>query len=132
MNSHSTSSLPTGATAAADRKFSKARPLAARFGLHAKTIFRWADAGLIHQMCKQAPHKRFIPLAGTEGPCACNACPFMALNTLEKLYLALRDMMPRLELAEPLRQAALLPLERMLAMSASIPAPAETSAATVR
>ncbi|HEY4134613.1 MAG TPA: quinolinate synthase NadA [Alphaproteobacteria bacterium] len=84
------------------------------------------DAGIIHQMRKQAPHKRFIAISGTEGPCACNACPFMALNTVEKLYLALRDMTPRLELAEPLRQAALLPLERMLAMSSAIPAPAET------
>jgi quinolinate synthase len=81
------------------------------------------DMGLIHQMEKQAPAKRFIPMSGTEGPCACNACPFMALNTVEKLYLALRDMTPRLELPEPLRQAAALPLERMLAMSASIPAP---------
>ena len=54
----------------------------------------------------------------------------MALNTVEKLYLALRDMTPRLELPEPLRQAAALPLERMLAMSASIPAPAESAATT--
>lgn len=98
----------------------------------AETYIIGTDAGLIHQMQKQAPHKRFIPIAGTEGPCACNACPFMALNTVEKLYLALRDMTPHLELAEPLRQAAALPLERMLAMSASIPAPAESAPATVR
>ncbi len=51
MNDQPSASLPTGATAdaAAARKFSKARPLAARFGLHAKTIFRWADAGKIHR-----------------------------------------------------------------------------------
>ena len=49
MNDQPTASPPAGATAAADRKFSKARPLATRFGLHKKTLFRWADAGKIHR-----------------------------------------------------------------------------------
>jgi len=50
--------------------------------------------------------------------CACNQCPFMRLNTLEKLYLALRDLEPRVEVPEPTRVAALRPIERMLELSA--------------
>jgi quinolinate synthase len=88
---------------------------------------------IIHQMEKQAPHKRFIPAPGAEGECSCNACPFMALNTLEKLYLAMANRAPEITLPEDLRRAALAPLERMLAMSppatASISPPAAAKAA---
>lgn len=80
------------------------------------------EPGIIHQMEKQAPHKRFIPLSSREGECACNACPFMALNTIEKLYLAMINMAPEITLPEDLRRAALKPLERMLAMSPAAPA----------
>ena len=48
--------------------------------------------------------------------CSCNECPFMKLNTLEKIYLALRDLQPRIEMDEGLRRAALVPLERMMAL----------------
>lgn len=79
------------------------------------------EPGIIHQMEKRAPHKRFIPAPGAEGECACNICPFMALNTLEKLYLCMVNMAPRVEIAEPLRVAALKPLQRMLEMSLVVP-----------
>ncbi|MCZ6483020.1 MAG: quinolinate synthase NadA [Alphaproteobacteria bacterium] len=79
------------------------------------------EPGIIHQMKKRAPHKRFIPAPGAEGECACNICPFMALNTLEKLYLCMVNMAPRVEIAEPVRVAALKPLQRMLEMSLTVP-----------
>jgi quinolinate synthase len=74
------------------------------------------ESGIVHQMRKASPHKTFI-----EGPpeknCACNECPFMRLNTLEKVYLALRDLAPRLEMPEELREQARVPIDRMLALS---------------
>jgi len=74
------------------------------------------EPGIIHQMQKRAPHKQLIP-APPDGNCACNECPFMRLNTPEKVYLALRDLEPRLEMDEDLRRRALIPIERMLALS---------------
>jgi quinolinate synthase len=74
---------------------------------------------IIHQMEKAAPHKTFIGAPGGDGNCNCNMCPYMALNTLEKLYLALRDLEPRVEMDETLRLAARKPLERMLEMAGS-------------
>jgi quinolinate synthase len=75
---------------------------------------------IIHQMEKAAPHKIFIGAPGADGSCDCARCPFMALNTMEKIYFALRDLEPRIELPEELRLAALKPLQRMLDMSKSI------------
>jgi len=74
------------------------------------------EPGIIHQMERAEPNKTFIP-APPEGNCACNECPFMRLNTLEKLYLCLRDLTPRLELPEELCVAARKPIERMLSLS---------------
>ncbi|MDX1978524.1 MAG: quinolinate synthase NadA [Pseudanabaenaceae cyanobacterium bins.68] len=74
------------------------------------------EPGIIHQMVKAAPHKQFIPAPPTSN-CACNECPYMRLNTLEKVYLALRDRTPEIILPESIRQAALAPMQRMLAMS---------------
>jgi len=74
------------------------------------------EPGIIHQMQKRAPKKQLIP-APPDGNCACNECPFMRLNTPEKVYLALRDLEPRLEMDEDLRRRALVPIERMLALS---------------
>jgi quinolinate synthase len=75
------------------------------------------EAGILHQMQKQAPHKTFIA-APPEGNCACNECPHMKKNTLEKVYLALRDLEPRLEMRADLLERARVPIERMLALSA--------------
>jgi quinolinate synthase len=74
------------------------------------------ESGILHQMKKQAPAKNLIPLPGMDENCACNECPHMRRNTLEKIYLALRDMQPRLEMGEELRLAALKPLEAMMAL----------------
>ncbi|MCK6524461.1 quinolinate synthase NadA [Myxococcota bacterium] len=74
------------------------------------------EPGIIHQMRKVNPQKEYIPLPGRDTTCACNECPFMRLNTLEKMVLALRDLEPRIEMDEGLRLAALKPLERMLAL----------------
>ncbi len=71
------------------------------------------ESGILHQMQKAAPDKQFIP-APPEGNCACNDCPYMKRNTLEKLYLALRDLRPVVDVPEPVRRAALKPLTRML------------------
>ena len=76
---------------------------------------------IIHQMEKAAPHKTFLPAPGADGSCSCAECPFMELNTLEKLYLALDNLSPRLEISEPMRLGALKPLERMLDMSPPLP-----------
>ncbi|MGQ0589602.1 MAG: quinolinate synthase NadA [Sphingosinicella sp.] len=73
---------------------------------------------IIHQMEKAAPHKTFIGAPGADGNCNCNMCPYMALNTLEKLYVALRDLQPRIEIEEGLRLAAKKSLDRMLEMAA--------------
>jgi len=72
---------------------------------------------IIHQMAKQAPKKSFIPAPGADGSCNCANCPFMELNTLEKLYLSMLNEAPRVEIDEDLRIKALAPLERMLEMS---------------
>jgi len=72
---------------------------------------------IIHQMEKALPEKNFIGAPGADGNCACNICPYMALNTLEKLYLALRDLQPQVELEESVRAAAKKSLDRMLEMA---------------
>jgi quinolinate synthase len=82
----------------------------------ASTFIVATEAGILHQMELKAPGKTFIA-APPEGNCACNECPFMRLNTLEKLYLSLRDLTPRLEMPEGLRLRAKLPIDRMLALS---------------
>lgn len=74
------------------------------------------ETGILHQMQKQSPHKTFIP-APPNNACACNECPHMKLNTLEKVYLCLRYETPELTMPEELRLAALRPIERMLEIS---------------
>jgi quinolinate synthase len=82
-----------------------------------ETMIVATEPHIIHQMEKAAPGKRFIGAPGADGNCNCNMCPYMALNTIEKLYVALRDLEPRVELEENLRLAAKKPLERMLEMA---------------
>jgi quinolinate synthase len=74
------------------------------------------ESGILHQMKKAAPEKTFIP-APPEANCACNECPFMRKNTLEKVFLSLRDLQPRVELAPALIERARRPIERMLSLS---------------
>jgi quinolinate synthase len=75
------------------------------------------EPGIIHQMQKEAPDKQFIP-APAQNNCNCNECPYMRLNTLEKLYLAMKDKQPEITLPEEIRVRALQPIQRMLQMSA--------------
>lgn len=83
----------------------------------ADTIIVATEPHIIHQMQLKAPHKTFIGAPGADGNCNCNNCPFMALNTMEKLYLCLRDLKPQIDVPEDIRIKALKPLERMLEMS---------------
>ena len=83
----------------------------------AQTIIVATEPHIIHQMEKAAPHKKFIGAPGGDGNCNCNMCPYMALNTLEKLYVALRDLKPRIELSDEVMAKARVPLERMLEMA---------------
>ena len=83
----------------------------------ADTILVATEPHIIHQMQKAAPEKTFIGVPGGDGNCNCNMCPYMALNTLEKLYAALRDLEPRIELSLEVMERARVPLERMLEMA---------------
>jgi quinolinate synthase len=83
----------------------------------AEVLIIATEPHIIHQMEKAAPHKTFIGAPGADGNCNCNMCPYMALNTLEKLYISLRDLEPRIEMEESLRLAAEKPLRRMLEMA---------------
>lgn len=77
------------------------------------------EEGILHTMKKAAPHKTFIPAAPVDGKdptCGCSTCPFMKLNTLEKVYLCMRDLRPEVVLDDALREAALRPIERMVAI----------------
>jgi quinolinate synthase len=71
------------------------------------------EAGIIHQMQLKAPGKTYIPAPPDNG-CACNECPYMRLNTLEKLYRCMKDRTPELILPVELQSAARAPLQRML------------------
>ncbi len=71
------------------------------------------EAGILHQMKRGAPEKTFIPAPPDNG-CSCNECPYMRLNTMEKLYQCMRDRTPELTLPTELQSAALAPLQRML------------------
>ena len=81
-----------------------------------KTFLIATEEGIIHQMKKLAPDRTYIPVPPDNG-CRCNECPFMKLNTLEKLYLCLRDERPEILLPEEIRRAAEKPLLRMLELS---------------
>ena len=83
----------------------------------AATILVATEPHIIHQMEKAAPEKTFIGVPGGDGNCNCNMCPYMALNTLEKLYVSLRDLQPRIELSDEVMERARVPLERMLEMA---------------
>jgi len=88
----------------------------------AKTLIVATEDGVFHQiekkLAEQGRTKTLIQAPGIDESCACNRCPFMRLNTLEKLYLALRDLRPVVEVPEPIRSRALVPIERMLELSA--------------
>ncbi|HKO80780.1 MAG TPA: quinolinate synthase NadA [Chitinophagaceae bacterium] len=75
------------------------------------------ETGILHQMMKASPHKTFIPAPPTNA-CACNDCPHMKLNSLEKVYLCMEYETPAITMDEGLRLAAKKPIDRMLEISA--------------
>ena len=82
----------------------------------ARELIVATEPGILHSMKKACPDKELIP-APPEANCACNECPHMKKNTLEKVYLSLRDLEPRLEMDPALLRAARVPIERMLELS---------------
>jgi len=82
-----------------------------------QTLIVATEPHIIHQMQLAIPDKTFIGAPGADGNCNCNICPYMALNTMEKLYTALRDLEPRIEIEEGLRLRAKRSLDRMLEMA---------------
>ena len=77
------------------------------------------EAGILHQMKMEVPGKLLIPAPAVENnTCACSECPYMKMNTLEKLYQCLRDETPEVNVPELIREKALIPLKRMLEISA--------------
>ncbi|MBL0268378.1 MAG: quinolinate synthase NadA [Chitinophagaceae bacterium] len=83
----------------------------------AKEYIVATETGILHQMMKSSPEKTFIP-APPNNNCACNDCPHMKLNTLEKLYLCMEYEVPEINMEEELRLAAKKPIDRMLEISA--------------
>ncbi|QNJ16930.1 quinolinate synthetase complex/ A subunit [Synechococcus sp. A18-40] len=82
----------------------------------ADTFIVLTEPGILHQMKQRVPTKTLIDVPGLDG-CSCNACPYMRLNTLQKLHDCLETLEPAVELNEELRQQALRPIERMLELS---------------
>lgn len=89
------------------------------------------EAGILHQMQRAAPDKEYMP-APPDNQCACNVCDYMKVNTLEKLYLCMRDRTPEIVVPEEVRQRALPPIERMLALAQADDHEAERILATIR
>lgn len=83
------------------------------------TFIVGTENGIIHQMKLKSPHKIFIP-SPPDNSCACNDCPHMKLNTLEKLYLCMKYEQPEITLEEGLRIAAKKPIDKMLELSRSL------------
>ena len=81
------------------------------------TLIVATEPHIIHQMEKALPEKTFIGAPGADGNCSCNICPYMALNTMEKMYACLRDLEPRIEIEEGLRLKAKQSLDKMLEMA---------------
>lgn len=92
-------------------KFAEANP--------GKEFIVLTEPGILHQMKKRSPGSQFYDVAGSEGGAcvACNTCSYMKLNTLEKIYLAMKNRAPAIELSADLIARAKKPLDRMLAMS---------------
>lgn len=82
----------------------------------AKKFIVVTEAGIIHQMQKAAPEKIFIP-SPPNANCACNECPYMRRNTLEKIALCLEVMQPEIDVAASLKESALRPIQKMLELS---------------
>ena len=78
------------------------------------------ESGIIHEMTKKCPNKKFIPAPPEDGNCACNECNFMRLNTLEKLYNCLKYELPEVNVDKNIADKAVKPIQRMLEISAKL------------
>ncbi len=83
----------------------------------AKTLIIATEDGVFHSIRRKVPEKTLIQAPGQDESCSCNRCPYMRLNTPEKLYLALRDLKPEIRVPEATRVRALQPIELMLKLS---------------
>lgn len=78
------------------------------------------ESGILHEMQKKCPYATFIPAPPNDSTCACNDCSFMKLNTIEKLYLCLRDETPEISVDAAIAEKAIKPIRRMLDLSAQL------------
>lgn len=78
------------------------------------------ESGVIHEMQKQCPDKQFIPAPPNDSTCACNECNFMRLNTMQKLYNALKYEQPEIVVDEEISRKAIRPIQKMLEISAKL------------
>lgn len=78
------------------------------------------ESGVIHEMRKKCADKEFIPAPPNDSTCACNECNFMRLNTMEKLYNCLKDESPEITVDEQIQKKAIIPIQRMLDISAKL------------
>lgn len=85
----------------------------------AKKYIVATESGILHQMKKDSPEKEFLIVANDE-TCACNDCPYMKMNTLQKLYLCMKNEQPKIHLTDEVIRKAQLPIERMLNISKSL------------
>ena len=77
------------------------------------------EAGILHEMQKEVPNKELIPAPAVEdNTCACSECPYMKMNTMQKLYLCMKYELPEIHVSEEIQKKALIPIQRMLEISA--------------
>jgi len=77
------------------------------------------EAGILHEMQKEVPDKELIPAPSHEdNTCACSECPYMKMNTMQKLYLCMKYELPEIHVSEEIQKKALIPIQRMLDISA--------------
>ena len=85
----------------------------------AKKYIVGTEAGILHKMKQEAPDKELIPApAKDDNTCACSECGYMKMNTMQKLYLCMKHELPEVNVEEDIRKKALIPIERMLEISA--------------
>ncbi len=76
------------------------------------------EAGILHEMQKEVPDKELIPAPAQEdNSCACSECPYMKMNTMQKLYLCMKHELPEIHVSKEIQQKALVPIQRMLEIS---------------
>ncbi len=108
---------PEGVLQHADHVGSTASILAYARTAPSRQIIVVTEPGILHQMRKENPDKELIPAPGADESCNCNECPYMKLNTLEKLYLCMRDRTPEIVVDPATAAKALVPINRMLELS---------------